>query len=249
MVVLVVAHKTLEEEVTLKRIFKPLYQTPYKNLLASGCSMTFNNSQEHMCSWPYYLRDLGGFETVYNVAQSGAGTSHIFNSIVNEVENNPQVNPEHTQIIVMWSGLTRTDTITTKDITAPWHHMSNYHFNERFATLSLWNRPTGDTLIDELCRNYKLLVDVDATIYESMLKIIALKGYLENKGFNSVFTNMMDPAEELKRINKTINELDDIPYLLEFATEQKMLESNDGHPTPDGYLRWTKEHLIPYLVK
>ena len=246
---LVVVHKTLEEEVTLKRIFKPLYQTPYKNLLASGCSMTFNNSQEHMCSWPYYLRDLGGFETVYNVAQSGAGTSHIFNSIVNEVENNPQVNPEHTQIIVMWSGLTRTDTITTKDITAPWHHMSNYHFNKRFATLSLWNRATGDTLLDELCRNYKLLVDVDATIYESMLKIIALKGYLENKGFNSVFTNIMDPAEELKRINKTINELDDIPYLLEFATEQKMLEPNDGHPTPDGYLRWTKEHLIPYLVK
>jgi len=77
-----------------------------------------------------------------------------------------------------------------------------------------------------------------------------IKGYLDNKGFNSIFTIMYDPSEDLKIIDKTINELDDIPYLLEFATEQRLLEGGvtGGHPVPDGYLRWTKEHLIPYLI-
>ena len=162
----------------LKRIFQPVYQTPYKNLLASGCSFTYNNSTTDLCSWPYYLRDLGNFEAVYNVAQSGAGTTHIFNSIVNEIETNSKINPDDTQVIVMWSGLTRTDTIATQDITAPWHHMSNYHFNERFATLSLFNQASSrlDSRLDKLCRDYKLLVDDDATTYESILKIIALDG-------------------------------------------------------------------------
>ena len=82
-----------------------------------------------------------------------------------------------------------------------------------------------------------------------MLKIKSLKGYLDNKGFNSIFTIMYDPSEDLKIIDKTIDELDDILYLDQFATERKLLEGGNGHPTQDGYLRWTKEHLIPYLIK
>jgi hypothetical protein len=229
--------------------------------------MTYNNSDVDICSWPYYLRDLANFKSIYNVAQAGAGTTHIFNSIINEVEYNEKISPEDTQIIVMWSGLTRTDTISTQDITTPWHNyisagynasamnyksnsLYTYHFNDQFATLSLFNGARGKTPMDDLCRSYKRHVSTDATIYESMLKIKSLKGYLDNKGFNSIFTIMYDPSEDLKIIDKTINELDDIPYLLEFATEQRLLEGGvtGGHPVPDGYLRWTKEHLIPYLI-
>ena len=229
--------------------------------------MTYNNSDVDICSWPYYLRDLANFKSIYNVAQAGAGTTHIFNSIINEVEYNEKISPEDTQIIVMWSGLTRTDTISTQDITTPWHNyvsadynasamnyksnsLYTYHFNDQFATLSLFNGARGKTPMDDLCRSYKRHVSTDATIYESMLKIKSLKGYLDNKGFNSIFTIMYDPSEDLKIIDKTINELNDIPYLLEFATEQRLLEGGvtGGHPVPDGYLRWTKEHLIPYLI-
>jgi len=229
--------------------------------------MTYNNSDVDICSWPYYLRDLANFKSIHNVAQAGAGTTHIFNSIINEVEYNEKISPEDTQIIVMWSGLTRTDTISTQDITTPWHNyvsagynasamnyksnsLYTYHFNDQFATLSLFNGARGKTPMDDLCRSYKRHVSTDATIYESMLKIKSLKGYLDNKGFNSIFTIMYDPSEDLKIIDKTINELDDILYLLEFATEQKLLEGGvtGGHPVPDGYLRWTKEHLIPYLI-
>lgn len=230
--------------------------------------MTYNNSDVDICSWPYYLRDLGNFETIHNVAQAGAGATHIFNSIINEVEYNEKISPGDTQIIVMWSGLTRTDTISTQDITTPWHgyvsagynestmhdksnSLYTYHFNNQFATLSLFNGARGKTPLDDLCRSYKRYVSTDATIYESMLKIKSLKGYLDNKGFNSIFTIMYDPSEDLKIIDKTIEELDDIPYLLEFAIEEKLIEGGvtGGHPTPDGYLRWTKEHLIPYLIK
>ena len=225
--------------------------------------MSYNMSDVHICSWPYYLRDLANFKSIYNVAQPGAGNTHIFNSIINEVEYNDKISPEDTQIIVMWSGLTRSDTISTQDITTPWHrsamptkpdHAINYYqFNDQFATLTLFNEVFGNTPVDDLCRIYKRYVSTDATIYESVLKIKSLKGYLDNKGFNSTFTIMYDPTGDLKIINKTIDELDDILYLDQFATEQSLRENcpiyGYGHPTPDGNLRWTKEHLIPYLIK
>lgn len=237
---------------TLNRIFKPTHQTPYKNLLVSGCSFTFNNSKTDSCSWPYYLRDLVNFETVYNVAQSGAGTTHIFNSIVNEIETNKNIDPDNTQVIVMWSGLTRTDTIATRDITRPWHHMSNYDFNNHFATLSIFNEVDGKTDLDNLCKQYKLLVDSDAQIYESLLKIVALDGYIKSKRFDYLFTSWQDPTPELDRIkspmiNTVKNLVSSVDYLGEFARKNQLLEPDSGHPSPNGYLEWTKQCLIPSL--
>ncbi len=129
------------------------------------------------------------------------------------------------------------------------HTLNYYKFNDQFATLSLFNGASGNTPVDDLCRLYKRYVSTDATIYESILKIKSLKGYLDNKGFNSTFTIMYNPSEDLKIINKSVDELDDILYLDQFAIEQNLREGGHGHPTPDGYLRWTKEHLIPYLIK
>jgi hypothetical protein len=102
----------------LAKQFTTTYSTEFKNLLVSGCSYTFNNSENHICSWPYYLRDLAGFNEVYDCSQSGAGSNHIFNSIINEIETNININIQDTLVIIMWSGLTRTDVIAEQDITA-----------------------------------------------------------------------------------------------------------------------------------
>jgi len=234
--------------------FTCTHNTQFKNLLVSGCSFTYNNSDKHLCSWPYYLRDLVGFDEVYDCSQSGAGSNHIFNSIINEIETNTNINTQDTLVIIMWSGLTRTDVIAQQDITTAWHPMSNYCFDDQFATLSIFNDTNGSTVIDQLCLQYKKTVSVDAQIYESLIKIIALKTYLDQKGFKSVITSWKDPGPEIKntKINQSIidsamSTLNNTKYLDWYAESKNLKEPNDGHPLPDGYLGWTREHLLPGL--
>jgi len=231
--------------------FQSTHHTRFKNLLVSGCSYTWNNSEQHICSWPYYLRDIGAFDQVIDCSQSGAGSNHIFNSVINEIETNADLNKHNTLVVVMWSGLTRTDVIATQDITAPWHHMSNYNFDQRFATLSIFNHVAKKDPLSVLCQQYKRLIDTDAQIYESMLKILALDCYLKEKEFDFIFTSWKNPVPELARIQSTlytkvVGSLSPILYLDEYAKQKNQKES-DGHPTPDGYLGWTQQHLIPYL--
>jgi hypothetical protein len=231
----------------LKKTFATTHQTKFKKILVSGCSFTYNNSETDICTWPYYLKDLTGIETVFDASQSGAGSNHIFNSIVYECETNSLINADDTLIIVMWSGLSRTDVVAKRLVTDHWHSMSNYCFDEQFATLSIFNSVEGNTYIDDLCKKYKKIISPDAQIIESLIKIQALKQYLISKKFNHVFLSWMDPAIELKHINTTMTmPLDQVPYLYEFAEQKQMLET-DSHPSPDGHLQWVKECLLPYL--
>lgn len=233
----------------LKRTFSATHTSKLSNLLVSGCSFTFNNSNEHVCSWPYYLRDLAGFENVIDCSQSGAGSNHIFNSVINEIENDNNITPENTLVVIAWSGLTRTDVIASNQITRSWHHMSNYDFNDKFSTLSIFNLAQGKTDLDNLCKMYKTYVDVEAQILESAFKIIALKNYLENKKMKHVFVQYQDLTDEIDYLDpqiklKTLQCFDNIESI---GSHSKEFES-DGHPTPDSYLVWTKECLIQHLL-
>jgi len=236
----------------INRQFEPVAQLVKPNLLISGCSFTFNNSFDHACSWPYYLRDLANATQVYDCSQVGAGNTHIFNSIINEIETNNAINPATTTVIVMLSGLTRTDVMATQEITRTWHDMSNYHFDSKFATLSIFNNVDhkSNTMLTDMCNLYKRLVDVDAQVYESCIKVLALKSYLRDRGFSHVITSWKNPQPELQSTtlaSKMIATLDPVKYLGDYARELAMCVP-DGHPTPDGYLKWTKDHLVPYLI-
>lgn len=236
---------------TLSRVFSQTHSSQYQNLLVSGCSFTYNNSEKDVCSWPYYLRDLANFKQVYDCSQSGAGNNHIFNSVVNEIELNPEINPETTMIIIMWSGFARTDVIATKDLTRDWHHMSNFHFNDQFATLSIFDVTNKNTDLDMLCYHYRRLIDSNAQIYQSMIKIIALYHYLKQKKFKFIFLNYKDPTEEINSLDTPLGDivrsmLDPVLYLYAYAVSENNKEPC-GHPTPNGYLNWTRNHLIPYL--
>lgn len=239
----------------LKRAMTAQYTTQFENLLVSGCSYTYNNSLDHVCSWPYYLRDLAGFDSVLDCSQSGAGNTHVFNSIVNEIETNPMITAHNTLVVVMWSGLTRTDVIATTDVAGTWHPMSNYNFNADYATLSIFNTIQGSGPVDQLCQMYKKIVSVDAQVYESLIRMIALRAYLDQRGFRSVAVNWRDPKPEYQNIGidtaiiaAAVSTLDcDVEYLESYAVNRALKEP-DGHPTPDAYLGWTQQCLIPYLL-
>lgn len=237
---------------TIPRQFQQTHTSAFRKLLVSGCSFTYNNSDDCLCSWPYYLRDLAGFEQVHDCSQSGAGSNHIFNSVINEIETNPDIDHNDTLVIVMWSGLSRTDVITTNDITKQWHDMSNYDFDQKFSTFSIFNQSAETkSAADDLCVRYKKLIGLDAQIYESCLKIIALESYLKQKEFSFVFTSWKNPEQELDLVSvgpMIKSKLGSLDYLGEFSVARSQVEK-DGHPSPDGYLSWTREKLLPYLVK
>ena len=151
----------------------------------------------------------------------------------------------------MLSGLERTDVIAESYITKPYHWMSNYEFDEKFATLTLF--PDGsDNYLDKLGAMYKKIVSTNAQIYESAFKIIALQAFLEKRGFKYVILNWMDPEIGLSKlplaIKKTVlTTFDIVRYLDEYAGTTGQRIPGDGHPTPDAHLSWTREYLIPYL--
>ena len=233
------------------------YTLNFKNVLVSGCSFTFNNSDVHVCSWPYYLADFAGldFDQIYDCSQSGAGSNHTLYSVINEIETNKNLSPENTLVIVMWSGLTRTDVIAKRNITKNWHHMSNYYFNSELATLSLFrNHDNTDTRLGKLSNLYSDTIGETEQIYQSCLNILALKNYLENKNFKFIFTSWENPDLELSMVdNQLSNKVkfsieSSMEYLGDWCREKNLLIPNDGHPTDEGHIQWCRQQLLPLLL-
>lgn len=232
----------------IKRSFAPVIQTKFDNLIVSGCSYTFNNSIEHIVTWPYYLKDLANFNMVLDLSQQSSGTAHIFNSVVNEVESGTVKCND--LLIVMWTELSRADVMIDSDT---WFfNFSPYQFDKQYVSKRLNSSNFGHSgPYAELCKSYHRLVPVGAQIYDSCLKINALDGYLKYKKINYVFVSAWDLFQDLEKfsnqdlINTTKEKFPLIQSLDEFTGNNR--EVNDGHPSVDAHLNWTKQVLIPYL--
>ena len=233
--------------------FTPTKFSKFPNLLVSGCSYSYNTSESEIITWPYYLKFLLDFEEVYDCSQSGAGNNHIFNSIINEVETNNNINQSNTLIIIVWSGMSRSDTIADTTISNPWHPMSNYNFNSNFSTLSLFKQlKSNKTELEKLCRQYELLISPYAQAYESCLKIIALHYYLTAKSYNFIFLPWEKFTYELLDFNDIIPNItqslmEQSLSVGEFAELHNMRIPGDGHPTTEAHLQWANKHLVPLL--
>jgi hypothetical protein len=228
----------------IPRSFTPTHQTKFKNLLVSGCSYVFNNSEHDACTWPYYLRDLANFDEVYDCSQSGAGANHVFNSILHECLTNPDINITNTVVVAMWPEPARTDVVASRDLAATWHPMSRHDFDSHLSTLSIFNRTTGRSDMDQLCRDYKRLVGTDGQVLESGLKITALKLCLERLGFYNIFVPWQ---QDLGNISAQVkHQFDPVVPLHDYAKLTNQQEP-DGHPTPNGHLAWCQQYLVPWL--
>lgn len=230
----------------------PDYSTRFTNLLVSGCSYVWNNSEEHVCTWPYYLQKIANFKQVLDCSQSGAGSNHIFNSIINEIETNKDITTENTLVIAMWSGLSRTDVIAESKITHDWHDMSNYAFDKKYSTLSLARKDDFDgDPINQLCQYYTKIISPDAQVYESYIKIIALDHYLRCQGFSYLFLNWEKISQQfdtsIPLYSQAKSLVDTSMTLGEFADVNDMRIPGDGHPDSECHLQWCRQILIPLL--
>jgi hypothetical protein len=243
--------------------FLNTHSSRFKKLLTNGCSYTWNNSESVALTWPYYLKDMASFNQVYDCSQAGSGNNHIFHSTINEIETNQHISPTDTLVIINWSGLERVDVISQKDTDAlinktrsayNFYLKNRYCYFDDFISLPFF-RPYGkaETLLDELVLQYYKVVGTDGQVICSITHILALSEYLKNKGYTAIFLYYETTLKkELSLMNTSlsnalISKIVDIKSLGKYADEKLMRIPNDGHPTPDAHLGWTREYLMPYL--
>lgn len=243
----------------LEKSFDCIQDLGYQNLLVGGCSFTYNNSDEHIVTWPYYLRDLCDFDHVFDCSLPGAGNYHISQSIMWEIESN-NFNPAETLIIIMWSGFKRDDAIIDSNL------LNNFPFTYNYTENTVSGITGGITsssnVQDSSLRNLKDIKSSESRAIENFLYINSLYNFLQNKNFNFLFLNYIDydlpnlsgeenvvehlPSHIRNRYqNLTCNEVENI---YKFCLKNDLLDDDDFHPSPYGHLVWTKKHLVPYLL-
>lgn len=238
----------------------------FPKMLVSGCSFTHNFSNNHVINWPYYLRDLANIGYVYDVSMHGSGCQHIFNSIINEIERNPEIDASDTMVMVMWTGMSRTDVIAETSVIEPWAHKmlpekpnknctdGIYRLDERFSShhIANWTHmQTNSDPIAKMHRSYKLVIGWDAQVLQSLLNIVALAGYLESKGFTWMFMSWKDPQPDLDIVPGELSQrvkrlMDTVLPVGDYARMQNQLDHTE-HPTRAANLAWTQNYLIPAL--
>jgi len=229
----------------------------WTTLMVAGCSYVWNNSEEHECTWPYYLQDMLGISRVLDLSQSGGGPDLAFNAVVNELHTDQTISPDNTLVLVMWPELTRTDVIVHwSEMIEQKHPMSLHKFSDKFCNLSIRMPTDGKDVISVMSRSYKMLVQPDAQMYQSLIKIKALSAVLEHKKFEWVFLpwktvtkTSLAKANIPYQIADAIELFENICPLDDFTDRTNQRIPNDGHPTPDAHLQWTRQHLMPGLMQ
>ena len=225
-----------------------------KNLIVSGCS--FTHSKPRRVAWPTYLRDLGGFDHVYDTAMPGAGNAHIANSLQWALELD-QITPAESLVIVMWSGNDRDDYL------CPESNINGYldHFQydpQVYSAITGGQHSPGNTV--EKFKEFTLTKSAKSRAIENYLYISGLWHYLTSNHYKFVFLDYINrslpsrtadfdigpflPEQARTKLNSMVAKIS-TPY--EWALKHDLLMEDDFHPSPAGHLGWTKNVLIPYL--
>ena len=98
------------------------------NILISGCSFTqWPDYPGGPCiCWPRYFQELNPNDHCYSVAEAAAGNQYICDSVIRSVLKD---RPDH--VLVMWSGVSRLDYLTSVEDPA-WNNLfDSYGFYRR----------------------------------------------------------------------------------------------------------------------
>ena len=240
----------------IKKQFDTIHDFGIKNLIVSGCSFTHNNSETTAVSWPYYLKDLGGFEQVLDCSLPGGGNYHITNSLQWAIEVD-KPDPDNSLVIVMWSGNDRDDYICPKENCHSNTH--DFNFSKNVISGTTGGSEGGSNTFKGLA-NFGKTKNLESRAIENYLYISNLWNFLQNKNYKFIFLNYIDrslPSRtrdfDIKQylphnIKSNIDHMiTDIMTPHNWAVKYNFLDADDFHPLPNGYLDWTQKVLLPKL--
>jgi len=239
--------------------FDTIYDFGLSDLIVGGCSFTYNNHEQAACTWPYYLRDFGGFNQVYDCSMVGGGNGHTARAVLLAIEQN-NFDPKKTLVVVQIAGNDRDDYIVDPA------HINDYAFEYRYADNAVIGITGGQNIAN--FANPEPIVSVhqmknrSCRSLENFVNLVSLDSYLALNGFSAIFFEYrdyslpgrdknFDPREYLlptltKRYEKLVSVVPENFY--RFCLKNDLLESDDFHPSADGHLIWTRQCLLPYLI-
>lgn len=240
----------------------------YKHLVVSGCSFTTN---EHVpdksdWNWPNILaRDTG--MQIHNLATAGAGNSHIANSIIFYLTQHPELTPENTLVMAMWSGVGRIDLLVGTDL--EWSAPNAFYYPKVHSIVGghWWNLKTP-SLGERVIQSYSQLQEDHSFAATSWLEMKKLETYLTANEFTHRFTSFVNYNQNviigdalvvpylqcLQELGLEINRanwlpLKDSDHYGDWCRERNLLVSDGFHPGADGPQRWPREVLVPLLAE
>lgn len=244
----------------LNRTFDAITNLGYKNLIVGGCSFTYNNSDTDICTWPYYLRDYGNFQNVYDFSMVGGGNTHTFNALIYGIEKDTSI-LEDSLTIIQIAGHDRDDYII--DV----NEINDYPFRYFYESSSVVGITGGESISNfktkkEAIKEVKNIKNFECRSIENFIKISALHSYFLSLNARCMFFEYRDyalpgrdknfdlkkylPPAIVKKYQSIITELPMNFY--KFCILNNLLMDDDFHPSIDGHRRWTAEYLLPYLV-
>jgi hypothetical protein len=156
------------------------------NILISGCSFTHwpeVPEGPNIC-WPAHLKELNSEYDITNLAEPAAGNQYICNSVIHHCETErPDL------ALVMWSGVSRLDYLTSLDDPAWAELFDSYGFYRRIPECNLgyifsggqmgtwFKHPVAHKMFYEM---YKVSSNLSLA-YINLIEIIKLQNYLEFK--------------------------------------------------------------------
>lgn len=167
------------------------------NILVSGCSFT----QWPECPggpntcWPRYLKELNPNYNIKSVAEAAAGNQYICDSVIRETLAN-----QYDQVLVMWSGVSRLDYLTSLEDPA-WNELfDSYGFYRRLpdgklgwifsgGQMGTWfKNPVAHKMFYEM---YKVSSDLSLASI-NLMEMIKLQNYLKAKNIPYKFMSYVN---------------------------------------------------------
>jgi hypothetical protein len=175
-------------------------------ILISGCSFTQwpeYPGGPNIC-WPRYLEPLMPDCQITSVGEAAAGNQYICDSVIRETLTN-----HYDQVMVMWSGVSRLDYLTSLEDPAWERLFDSYGFFRRLSggklgwifsggQMGTWfKNPVAHKMFYEM---YKVSSELSlATI--NLMEIVKLQNYLQSKGIPYKFMSYINYWRHGKNIS------------------------------------------------
>lgn len=210
-------------------------------ILISGCSFTQwpdAPGGKNIC-WPKHLSDIDSRLDITTVAEAAAGNQYICDSIIREICTAPANYYDH--VLVMWSGVSRLDYLTSLEDPA-WNSLfDSYGFYRRLPNTDLGYIFSGGQYGTWFANNvaktmFKEMYKVSSEkslAYINLMEIVKLQGFLRSKNISYQFMSYVNYWNDRNNVSRNgdfgVYKYPDINFLIKeidfdhwiFTNEQK----------------------------
>lgn len=214
---------------------------PYENFCGASSFRNYEGIQVAECkSWASFLSKLLDVESFVNFASSSHGNVLISKTIIDALEKF-SYDPLDTFVIFNISSLDRLDVICEwssedKSSFVPWdQNLLDYTFAKPRS--EVWKAEFNKLSLDAI---YMLSLNALNTLFE----------YLNNHGYNYIFTTLEDYTD-LPLIQSNLNHmvtLDSTNGMYEYCNANNLLSTDNFHPSTEGH-KQIAEHVYNFIKK